>query len=234
MAKIASAGLKTTAASQLVTVSYRDSKGHVISATDPIIVSQAATGKPLTDKWGGAIVPYRRIKTYAKPENMHVQSESTETRIDSRERNIHPSYMVDSTINRHLQYKALQALADFASECGAYGARAKYLTGKNASMEGKHFQGYREVTAELSWVVGPRLRKNVVASVCIDVGGKFVMPKIFKTADGIEHPFTKESFADILKNMEFERPNRQDVNKKRSDNPVFKKPDPSRFRAIPK
>ena len=232
ISKITSSGLNKTAASNLVTISYRDSKGHVVQATDPAIVSQLAKGGALVDTWGGKLVPHKQIKVYVKSENMHVQSEAKETLLDTRERQIHPTYMVDSTINRHMQYKALQALADFAGECGMWGARAKYLIGKNAAMEGKHFQGYREVTAELSWLIGPRLRKNVVATVGIDLGGKFVLPKIFKTADGVEHPFTKEAVAELLKGMEFEKPSREV--RKRSDTPVFKKPDCTRFQAIPK
>jgi len=232
LSKVASSGINKTAASNLVTISYRDSRGHVLQATDPIVVSQLSKGGALVDVWGGKIVPHKQIKVLAKPENMHVQSESKETRLDARERQIHPSYMVDSTINRHIQFKALQALADFASGCGAYGARAKYLTGKNAAMEGKHFHGYREVTAELSWMIGPRLRQSVVATVGIDVGGKFIMPKIFKTADGVEHPFTKEAVSDLIKGKEFSKPSREV--RKRSDTPVFKKPDCTRFQAIPR
>jgi len=232
ISKKESAGIKKTAATNIVTVSYRDSKGHVIQATDPIIVSQLAKGKDLIDSYGGKLVPHKQIKTYVKPENTHIQAEASEKRISEKERQIHPSYLVDSTMNRHIQYKALQALTDYAASFGMWGVRARYLNGKNASMAGKNFQGYREITAELSWPIGPRLRQYVVASVGVDVGGKFVMPKIFKTADGVEHSFTKEAVGDLLKGKEFTKPSR-DV-RKRSDIPVFRKPDPTRFQAVPK
>jgi len=224
--------LSTTAASNKVVVSYRDSKGHVISAEDPFIVAQVSKGVTPIDHYGKELSPYKVISARAEVENAHVQSVATEKRVATNERQIHPSYMVDSTINRHLQYKALQALTNFANDCGLYGARAKYVLGKNAAVAGKEFQGYTDITADISWLVGPRFRKTITATVGIDAARKLVMPKVFKAADGTEHPFTKEAIGEMLRGMQFEKPSRQV--RKRSDIPTFKKPDPTRFQAVPK
>jgi len=123
-------------------------------------------------------------------------------------------------------------LTNMAHDMGMYGARARYLQAKNASMEGKHFVGFREITAAIRWMVGPRLNKEVVATIGIDPGDKFVLPKTFKDADGNEHSFTKESVAEMLKGLQFEKPSRE-VHK-RSDIPIYRKPDPTQFQAIPK
>jgi hypothetical protein len=234
-AKIANAiPLKSTASTseKRIVISYRDSKGHVISAEDPFVVAQVAKGAKPCDAHGNELLPYKMVNAHAAMADANIQSVSTEKRIATNERQIHPSYMVDSTINRHLQYKALQSLSDFANECGLYGARAKYVMGKNASVAGKQFQGYTEITADISWLVGPRFRKTVTATVGIDAGNKLVMPKVFKSADGTEHPFTKEAVGEMLKGIEFSKPSREI--RRRSDVPVFKKPDPTRYKAIPK
>jgi hypothetical protein len=226
--------LKATASTseKHIVVSYRDSKGHVISAEDPIITAQIAKNVIPLDLYGKELQPYKMINAHAAMADANVQSVLTEKRVTTNERQIHPSYMVDSTINRHLQYKALQALSNFANECGLYGARAKYVLGKNASVAGKQFQGYTEITADISWLVGPRFRKTVTATVGIDAGNKLVMPKVFKAADGTEYPFTKEAVGEFLKGIEFSKPSREIH--RRSDVPVFKKPDPTRFKAIPR
>lgn len=233
LAKISkSVALHSTASANRIVVSYRDSKGHVISAEDPFIASQVAKGVKPIDHQGNELQPYKVINSRAAVTDEHVQTVSTEKRIATNERAIHPSYMVDSTINRHLQYKALQALTNFANDCGLYGARAKYVSGKNAAVAGKQFQGYTEITADISWLVGPRFRKTVTATIGIDVANKLVMPKVFKAADGTEHPFTKEAVGEMLRGMQFEKPSREV--RKRSDIPTYKKPDPTRFQAVPK
>jgi hypothetical protein len=229
---IANTKLQKTASEKLITVSYRDSNGHIIYADDPNIVAQISKGKKPVDKFGNELIPHRQIKVTYKPENSNIQSEFNVKKVGIRERQIHPSYLVDSTINRHLQYKALQFLTDYASDNGLHGARARYLFGKNASSAGKQFQGYREITAEISFPVGPNVRKSVVATVGIDVGGKFIPPKTFKDSTGTEYPFTIESVSNLLKGMEFTKPSREV--KKRSDIPKVKKPDPTRFQAVPK
>ena len=224
-------GLTSTAAVHNVVVSYRDSRGHVISAEDPFVTAQVGKGGAIHDKYGHELVIHKVVKARAAVEDSHVQSVSTERRIATNERAIHPAYMVDSTINRHLQYKALQALTNFANDCGMYGARAKYVSGKNATTAGKDFQGYTEITADIAWLIGPRLRKTVTATVGIDVGNKLVMPKVFKTADGTEHPFTKESVSELMKGIEFSKPER--MVRKRSDVPTFRRPDVTRYNAVP-
>ena len=224
--------LQKAAASNLVVISYRDSHGHVVSAEDPSVVAQLTQGQQPVDQWGKPLQIHRQVKVLAKREDMHIQAVAELKEVSQQEREMHPSYMADSTINRHLQYKALQRLTDFANDMGMYGARARYLNAKNASMEGKHFVGFREVTAEISWLVGPRLKKNVTATIGIDPGDKFVLPKTFKDAEGNEHAFTKDAVASLLAGMQFEKPSREV--RKRSDIPTYKKPDPTNFRAISK
>lgn len=226
------ASLKATASSDRVVVSYRDSKGHVISAEDPFVSAQTAKGIAPKDKYGAELQPHKVIRSKAQVANGNVQSVSTVRQVAASERQIHPSYLVDSTLNRHAQYKALQALTDFANSCGMYGARAKYVKGSNAATAGKHFQGYSEITADISWLVGPRFRKTVTATVKIDAAHKLVMPKVFTTAEGKEHPFTREAVAELLRGTEFTKPPKEV--RRRSDIPTFRKPDPTRFQAVPK
>ena len=232
-AKVASQEpLQKQAATKFIVVSYMDSRGHVINAEDKTVVSQLAKGQAPVDEWGQPLVPHAQIPVFAKPETLGISAVASLKEVDVRERQVHPSYMADSTINRHIQYKALQKLTDFANDMGLYGARARYLHGKNASMEGKQFVGLREVTAEISWLVGPRLKKNIVATIGVDPGDKGIMPKVFKDASGTEHEFTKEAVAQMLKGMQFEKPSREV--RKRSDIPTYRKPDPTNFRPIPR
>jgi hypothetical protein len=232
-AKISSAvGLKTTASANRVVVSYRDSRGHVISAEDPFVSAQTAKGLAPKDKFGEELQPHKVIQAKQMTANANVQSVADVRQVAASERQMHPSYMVDSTLNRHVQYKALQALTDFANSCGMFGARAKYVKGSNAATAGKHFQGYTEITADISWLVGPRMRKTVTATVKVDAAHKLVMPKVFSTADGTEHPFTREAVGELLRGIEFTKPTKEV--RRRSDLPNFRKPDPTRFQAVPK
>ena len=226
---IAKVGLKKEASSSLIVISYVDSHGKVIFADDERITKQKNAGvKELLDDAGKPLIPYKQ--GYAKTtETSNVHSVAQVKEIDRREREIHPSYVVNSIISRHTQYKALQALSNHASNCGLFGARCRYINGKIASTEGKHFQNYTEVTAEIDFIIGPRVHKHITASIGIDAAGKFILPQVFKDPTGEEHPFTRDAVAELLRGMEYEKPPREQ--NKRSDTPTYKRPDKSRFNA---
>ena len=223
-------GLQKTASNNLTTVSYRDSHGHVIFADDHRITAQVERGvTELIDDYGKPLTIHKQIPSKLSMEHDNLHSEASVKHVDSRERENTPGYVVNSIVSRHTQYKALQALSDYASNCGMYGARARYVNGKIASTEGKQYQNYTEITAAVEFVVGPRMRKVVNANVCIDSAGKFVMPKVFSTAEGVEHPFTKEAVAELLKSMQYNKPSREVHH--RAELPSYKRPDKSRFNA---
>ena len=232
--RIKNAGIaKTAATADKIVLSYRDSRGHVIYADDPKITSQKANGveNPLDERG----IPYtiHRVSSGNKKSNIsNIQSVATETRLDRREREMHPSYLPNTVVSRHIQYKALQALSDYCSSLGMYGARARYLNGAIEKLEGKHFQTHTKVDATVDFLVAPRLRKSITATIHIDPTGKFVMPEIFKTADGTELPLNKDSVAVLLTGSQYSKPSREQH--RRSDTPTYKKPDPTRFNAVSK
>jgi hypothetical protein len=234
--KIATSGLNKVAASTRIVLSYLDSKGKEIPSDSPLVKRQLALaareGKQvqLQDEHGGLLQPYRTTLAQPSSPTAKIHSVAQVKQVSERDRQLTPSYAVDSTINRHLGFKALQALTDFAGKMGMYGARARYLKGDNQETPGKDYQGLRTVTAEISYMVGPKLNNRVVATIGIDSGDRFIFPKIFKDADGKEYPFEKEAVASLLAGKQFAKPERK--LHRRTDLPTFKKPDPTRFRAI--
>jgi len=129
-------------------------------------------------------------------------------------------------VDRHLVFKSLNALQDFASKQGMWGARARYLTGDHIKEAGQEFPLLNNFNCELEWKYGRQQTARVTASIGIDQAGRFKMPRVFKTIDGKEWPFEKESVLKVEKEIPLYQP---ELPRKKTDLPTYKKPDISNF-----
>lgn len=154
----------------------------------------------------------------------NLQSISAEKRTD-----LEKEATIDAFLDRHFVAKATQALSDFASHQGMYGAVAKYQKAEHSKIAGADISTLNNMEFKIEWVYGRRQKAFVTASVKVDPAGKFIMPKIFKDASGKEYAFEVDS----IRSMEKETSMREPVMiRRKSDIPVFKKTDPSNFKAV--
>ena len=137
---------------------------------------------------------------------------------------------VSTILDRHMTYKAAQALEVFAAKMGMSLVRARILNFTRHSSEGSTVPLTSSVDCELEWTIAPRLKTRVFATVGIDNAGKIRMPRVFKTADHKEYPFTEETIEHIEKSADiFKTP--PEPRLKKTDVPQYRKSDPTRFRA---
>jgi hypothetical protein len=138
--------------------------------------------------------------------------------------------ITNSFVDRHLQYKAVDTLATFARKAGMMVGRARYLKSERVQSAGQGYPVLNNFQCELEWQINPKLKRRVEATISYDPAGKFVMPKVFKTADGKEFPFEK----DVIKRLSVDDSFRKasDPVLKKSDQLKYRKPDPSNFKAI--
>lgn len=130
--------------------------------------------------------------------------------------------------DRAVQYRALQALENFAAKMGFTAARAKYGKGERDSLS--TIANLNSIEATIEYMVGPKQRRYAYATVQIDPAGKIVLPRIFKTADGKEYPFEKETIKELVESSTFSplRP----VFKQKTMVPTYRKPDVTNFQQV--
>ena len=132
-------------------------------------------------------------------------------------------------IDRHVVFKATQALQNYASSMGMHMPRVKYLQGVHTKEAGFDIPIITSFSAEIEWQYGRNQKMRVMANVGIDAAGKIKMPKVFKTADFQEHPFDKDYVISMQKNVS---PKLMGDTRRKTDLQQYRKTDPSRFRAV--
>lgn len=168
------------------------------------------------------LTPYNSTLKLSAVSNVYANQ--TEVRKDlAKEASTYNTY-----IDRHLVFRSLNALQNFASKQGMWGARARYLNGERVKEAGQEFPILNNFNCELEWQYGLQQVARVTASIGIDQAGKFKMPRVFKTADGKEWPFEKESVLRVEKEISLYQP---ELPQKKTDLPTYKRPDISNFRA---
>lgn len=138
-------------------------------------------------------------------------------------------------VDRHVVYRAAQALRTFALKQGMERANVRYLRGLHTKQAGQDYPMLNSIEFEIDWSWG--IQKNhihrkgrVLASVSVDPAGNLKMPRVFKTADQVEYPFDKDVIAELESNVSFQKI----IERKplATDTPVYRRPDISRFRAV--
>lgn len=120
---------------------------------------------------------------------------------------------INTFVDSHIAYKAIQALQRYAIKNGATAARVKYINSEHGTTAGQSYPTINNINCEIEWLYAgrkmndPVLTKkgHVVATISFDQAGQFIMPKVLKTASGKEYPFEKSTFEMLQKNAEYER-----------------------------
>lgn len=134
----------------------------------------------------------------------------------------------NSFVDRHFVFKAVDALSQFASRQGMWGAVAKYIKSEHKSLAGADIPTLNDIECKIEWMYGKRQKAYVTASISIDHGGQFIFPKVFKTAAGVELPFEEVYIRKMEKETSMREPS---MIRRKSDQPTFRKVDPSNFKA---
>jgi len=130
-------------------------------------------------------------------------------------------------VDRRIVYETVEKLARYASKLGMTGCVARYIKSEHAKGSSNKISTFDEIECSLEWMYGRKQKGRATASVKIDPAGKFEFPRVFKVASGMEYPF-EEKYVRMLEkdaHMFQSLPKR-----KKSDVPLFRKPDPTRFR----
>lgn len=229
------AGIQKIAAKEQssIAISYACSScSKVFSVDHPELVKQANLAKRAnTDiaytcpNCGNGMTPYKTTTSLCKRDEIRY-ADQIEVKKDM-EKIASGSY--NTYTDRHIQYRAINALEDFATKQGMTAVRARYLRSEHTKQAGQEYPMLNAIACELEWMYGKKQKARVEAFIGIDPAGKFKFPKIFKTADGTEYPFEKEVIQSLEKSADREVFERK---MKRTDTSTFKRPDVSRFRAV--
>jgi len=129
--------------------------------------------------------------------------------------------------DRLVVMKAMDALERFASKIGMLHANVKYQRSEHTKQAGQQNDMLNKIDCQIDWEYGRKQHARVYATIQIDPAGKILMPKVFKMADNTEHPFDKETVANLMNEVDFKKQSERQPMK--TDTPTFKKPDPSNF-----
>ncbi len=175
---------------------------------------------------GGGLKPYQTIAKMDLDHNT-TYAEQTEKR-SSLDKEASGTY--NTFTDMHYVLRAIQELTKFASKNGMTMPRARYIKSEHVKVTGQDYPTLNNIQCELEWIYGRKQKARVMAAIAVDEAGKFVYPKIFKTADGTQHPFEKEYILAMEKLPNFNKMMMRGP--KKTDIPTFRKPDITRFRAF--
>jgi len=228
-------------------ISYSCGCGKVFQASHPSLLKQASLAK----KTGQEV----QFKCPDCGQILDVYSSAVIDNIDRgsgkyadsfvTEKDLHDktaSGTVNTFVDSHLVYRAIQTLQRFAMDNGAIMARVKYINSEHKKIAGQSYPTLNNINCEIEWTYAglhkmndPALTKkgHVVATISIDPAGKFVLPTTLKIANGKEYPFNKDTFENLHKNVEYsqiQNPIAVDLHGAILQ-PTYRRPDPTRFRA---
>ena len=130
-------------------------------------------------------------------------------------------------VDRRIVYETIEKLARYASKLGMTGCVARYIKSEHAKGSSNKLSTFDEIECSLEWMYGRKQKGRATASVKIDPAGKFEFPRVFKVASGMEYPFEEK----YIRMLEKDAHMFQSLPKrKKSDIPVYRKADPTRFR----
>jgi hypothetical protein len=130
-------------------------------------------------------------------------------------------------VDRRIVYETIEKLARYASKLGMTGCVARYIKSEHAKGSSNKLSTFDEIECSLEWMYGRKQKGRATASVKIDPAGKFEFPRVFKVASGMEYPFEEK----YIRMLEKDAHMFQSLPKrKKSDIPIYRKADPSRFR----
>jgi ElaB/YqjD/DUF883 family membrane-anchored ribosome-binding protein len=170
-----------------------------------------------------ALVPYSHVPSL-KP------TASEKEGILTSVRNPDAEGPYNTFVDRHLVYKAVNALERFASKVGMHGNRVRYLRSEHVRSAGQDYPLLNNIECEIQWNSAPKIAHTVQATVVIDAAGLAQMPKTFKVSSGEEMPFEKASVEAVMQPTQFDR--EPHMVHRRSDSPTYKRPDITNFRSM--
>jgi hypothetical protein len=113
---------------------------------------------------------------------------------------------IDTYVDRHIVFKALEAMKSYASKLGMSMANPRYINAVHKTEAGQQYPILNDINCEIDWVYGRKQTGRAFATISIDQAGTFKFPKVFKVADGREYPFEKEYVEALEKEGGFSHP----------------------------
>ena len=190
-----------------------------------------AAGKTvkLTDPdTGEELVPYKTALLPVKAETLNHSD------ADLRPEGIitESSRYTNTYVDRHVQYKALEALQTYAAKMGMPIVRARYLRGEYSQKKvaSGDMMTFNDIHTEIEWTYGRNQKGRIFCKASIDPAGKIGMPKVFKTASGDTFEFNEDNIKALEKDSTFRE--MMTIKPKKTDMPTFRRPDISRFHSV--
>ncbi len=181
--------------------------------------------KPTCEVCKTELVPYRKVGASVVPTQR--QGDMTQKEVDISVK----SGTYNTFVDRHLVFKAIDALRNYASQQGMQLAEVRYLKSEHSKQAGQEYPMVNNIECEVRWKTSPKVAHTVTATIVIDQAGMAKMPTMMTLADRqTVVPFTKESVKEIEEKFAFDH--EVERKQKRTDMATYKRPDISRFRAI--
>ena len=181
--------------------------------------------KPTCPVCQSSLIPYKSVPT----SSVGTQRQGDMTQKDTDFAHREGTY--NTYVDRHMVYKAVNALQDYASQNGMQLAHVRYLKAEHTKQAGQEYPMLNNIECEIQWKTTPKVSHTVTATIGIDQAGMAKMPTMMTLADKqTVVPFTKESVQAIGEKYEFDH--MPEMKHKRTDMATYKSPDISRFRAM--
>lgn len=185
--------------------------------------------EPHCPKCGNLIQPNKVVEKVSKVSNL--QSISQEKRVDLLDKTAGAKGTYNTFVDRRLIYGILEKLSRYASKLGMTGCVPRYLKSEHIKEAGNDLSTLNNVECSLEWMYGRKQKGRATAVVKVDRAGNLELPKVFKVSSGMEYPFEER----YVRQLEREPSLFQSLpQRKKSDIPVYRKPDPTRFRVASK
>jgi len=204
----------------------------VFQAGHPDFIKQATIAnkrnksfEPSCPRCGNKVTSYK--DTVLKTTTSNLQSISQEKNVNTLDKEGSAKGMYNTFIDRRVAYEASEKLGKFARKNGMTACTARYLKSEYTKEAGNDISTFSKIDCSLEWIFGRNQRGRATATLKIDPAGKFEFPRVFKVASGMEYPFEEK----FIRKLEKEPALFQSMAKrKKSDTPVYRKHDPTRFR----
>ncbi len=215
---------KTASKSDMVPIKYScKGCGKIVLADHPDLKNQKRVAA-LKNVEADLKCPYCEaslVPEVAVPASVDKESRAT----DSYELKKESNY--NTYADRLVVIKMMDALQKFASKIGMTHADVKYIKAEHTKQAGQQNDILNTIECQIDWEYGRKQHARVYASVSLDPAGKIQLPRTFKTSSNQEFPFDKDTVASLMREADFQK--QIERQPKKTDIPVYKKPDPSNF-----
>lgn len=224
---------KTASQPTKVIVSYFCTPcNKVFQSSHPDFIKQATIANkrnksftPTCPRCGTKVNVYK--DTVLKATTSNLQSISQEKNVNTLDKEGSAKGMYNTFLDRRVVYEASEKLGKFARKQGMTACTARYLKSEYQKEAGNDLSTFSKLECSLEWLYGKNQKGRATAMLKIDPAGKFEFPRVFKVASGMEYPFEEK----YIRQLEKEPAMFQSLSKrKKSDIPVYRKHDPTRFR----